>query len=437
MGVRVSSFRGPSTARPRTFQVDPVSSSVKAPESGRKVRVRSPSRRSKTPVAPTSRELAMRPPSRAEAVPGRVEDHDRRPPDIVVDDGDLFQPQEGVGDGLTVELDGGDALHGAEASVLGAVEEEGGGVNVVVAGVGVAAVLAGEARVPGEHLAFGVVVPEVGPGNDGSGDLGEPGAGELSDDGLAEDLLPPAVGGAVVHDEVAVAEEAADTEGVDSVPHAAVEGDGGVAEGAESDEDRLAAYHVVDDLVPGHYLEGVGTGVAVDFDGDDGLHFGEPVDVIGDWGEPGVVDGGYSVADLAEEDFGVVDGVLGEVGAPGVSSRRVGAGEIGCGSKSGVGTGVGNRSPQGRGGQEVGLGQGCSGASGVGSASVWPVGGDHSDSPGRWVGEGSLSPWASPVEGEGVGVESAPQAAMTTRVAIRRMVMGRRSLGFGMVLGWL
>ena len=38
--------RGPSMARPRTFQVEPVSSSMKAPESGRKVRVWSPRRRS-------------------------------------------------------------------------------------------------------------------------------------------------------------------------------------------------------------------------------------------------------------------------------------------------------------------------------------------------------------------------------------------------------
>ena len=103
----------------------------------------------------------------------------------------------------------------------------------------------------------------------------------------------------VVHDEVTVAEEAADAEGVDGVAHAAFEDDGGVAEGAEGDDDGLSADDVVDDLVPGHDLEGVGTGVVADLEGDHGLPVGEPVGVVGHGCELGVVDGRDAVSNLA------------------------------------------------------------------------------------------------------------------------------------------
>ena len=76
------------------------------------------------------------------------------------------------------------------------------------------------------------------------------------------------------------------------------------------------------------------------------------------------------------------------------------------------------------------MGQGCSGAGGMGvGESPSPVGGDHSDSPGWWVGRGSPSPCPSSVEGEGV---LPPQAAMT-RMAIRRAVRASRSLVFDIV----
>ena len=170
---------------------------------------------------------------------------------------------------------------------------------------------------------------KVGPGDDRRGDLGEPGAGELADDSLAENLLPPAIGVPVVHDEVTVAEEAADAEGVDGVAHAAFEDDGGVAEGAEGDDDRISADDVVDYLVPGHDLEGIGTGVVADPEGDHGLPVGEPVWVVGHGSELGGVDRRDAVSYLAEEDFGVVDGVLGEIGAPGVPAGGVGLSEVG------------------------------------------------------------------------------------------------------------
>ena len=145
MGVRVSSVRGPSTARPRTFHTEPVSSSMKALESKRKVSVWSP----ETPVVDAgganisggSYVTTIQRRGRAR----REEDHYRRPTYIVVDDGGLFQPEEGVGHRLTTKLHSRYTLHGAEASVLGADEQEWRGVDVVVAGVGIAAVLAGEA----------------------------------------------------------------------------------------------------------------------------------------------------------------------------------------------------------------------------------------------------------------------------------------------------
>ena len=86
-----------------------------------------------------------------------------------------------------------------------------------------------------------------------------------------------------------------------------------------------SADDVVDDLVPGHDLEGVGTGVVADLESNHGLPVGEPVRVVGHGCELGVVDGRDAVSNLAEEDFGVVDRVLGEVGAPGVPAAGVGA----------------------------------------------------------------------------------------------------------------
>ena len=74
---------------------------------------------------------------------------------------------------------------------------------------------------------------------------------------------------------------------------------------------------------------GVGTGVVADLEGDDRFAVGEPVWVVGHGCELGVVDGRDAVSNLAEEDFGVVDRVLGEVGAPGVPAAGVGAGKVG------------------------------------------------------------------------------------------------------------
>ena len=74
----------------------------------------------------------------------------------------------------------------------------------------------------------------------------------------------------VVHDQVAVAEQAGGSEGECGVAQAAVEGDGGVAQRAVGDEHRDAADDVVDDLVPEDDLQGVGAHVAVDVEVHDG-----------------------------------------------------------------------------------------------------------------------------------------------------------------------
>ena len=114
---------------------------------------------------------------------------------------------------------------------------------------------------------------------------------------------------------------------------------------------------------------GYGTGVVADLEGDHGLPVGEPVWVVGHGCELGVVDGRDAVSDLAEEDFGVVDGVLREVGAPGVSCRwgRIEQSRR-QGRSPGVGTGGGvlPRVGWGGGSRRSGWGQGCSGASGDG-----------------------------------------------------------------------
>ena len=118
----------------------------------------------------------------------------------------------------------------------------------------------------------------------------------------------------------------------------------------------LSADDVVDDLVPGHDLEGVGAGVVADLEGDHGLPVGEPVWVVGHGCELGVVDGRDAVSDLAEEDFRVVDGVLGEVGAPGVPAGGVGLSEVGGRVEVGGGDGRGRcRGLGGEGGLDVGL----------------------------------------------------------------------------------
>ena len=62
--------------------------------------------------------------------------------------------------------------------------------------------------------------------------------------------------------------------------------------------------------MPGHDLEGVGAGVVADLEGDDRFAVGEPVWVVGHGSELGGVDRWDAVSNLAEEDFGVVDGVL-------------------------------------------------------------------------------------------------------------------------------
>ena len=133
--------------------------------------------------------------------------------------------------------------------------------------------------------------------------------------------------------------------------------------------------------MPGHDLEGVGTGVVADLEGDNGFAVCEPVGVVGHRCELGVVDGRDAVADLAEEDFGVVDGVLGEVGAPGVPAGGVGLSEVG--GRVEVGGGDGRGRCRGLGG-EGGLGGRAGaragrgpGGGGGGSGITRPVGGDH------------------------------------------------------------
>ena len=97
----------------------------------------------------------------------------------------------------------------------------------------------------------------------------EPRADVGSDDRPPRRLLPERMRRAVVHHQVAVAEQAGDAELEHLFADRALEGDRGVAERAERHRDGLAADHVVDDLVPGEDVERIPARVAVELDMDD------------------------------------------------------------------------------------------------------------------------------------------------------------------------
>ena len=84
--------------------------------------------------------------------------------------------------------------------------------------------------------------------------------GILADDPFAGELLPPGLRLAIVHDQIAVAQPSGGAEIENLAVKVAVEGDAGVAQGAEGDRYRLTVYFVVDDLVPYEDAQRVGAG---------------------------------------------------------------------------------------------------------------------------------------------------------------------------------
>ena len=128
-----------------------------------------------------------------------------------------------------------------------------------------------------------------------------------ADDPLAGELLPPALGLAVVHHEVGVAELAGGAEIQHRVAHPPVVDHGRVAEWAEGDRDRHTPHRVVDDLVPDQDLQWIGAVLAAEEHADHGLGIGEIVD-LGSGREDRIVDRGNAVLgrpaghDLVERD---------------------------------------------------------------------------------------------------------------------------------------
>jgi hypothetical protein len=118
---------------------------------------------------------------------------------------------------------------------------------------------------------------------------------------------------------------------------------GGVAERTVGDHHRTARDDVVDDLVPGEDPDGVGPGLAVHREHDDGLPVGQEVDLV-DRREPGLVDGRDAVRRrTAGDDGGGLDERLGQVRVGHVvQGRRSVGGELrhrGIGGRRGAGGG--------------------------------------------------------------------------------------------------
>ena len=148
-----------------------------------------------------------------------------------------------------------------------------------VAGVGDAlAVVAGVAGLDVEHERVGVLGEPLVPGgvHDGEDIELDAAPDEVAPDGLARELLPEGVGGAVVHELVRAIEEAARAEAVDLVADAPVVEDGAAAKGAVGERDGDATDGVVDHLVPVDDAAGIGAGVSVDLHADDAILGADP-----------------------------------------------------------------------------------------------------------------------------------------------------------------
>ena len=143
------------------------------------------------------------------------------------------------------------------------------------------------------------------------------GTRQVADDGLSGDLLPPGLGLPVPHDEVAVAHLAAGAEVQHPSAHPPVEDDSRVAEGAVGDCDGHAAHLVVDYLVPYEDGQGVGPGVPVYLQAQDGLVLSHVLGSASHFHVLRVVDRGDLVAQRAAgNDLAVEHRVLGEVRLP-------------------------------------------------------------------------------------------------------------------------
>ncbi len=184
----------------------------------------------------------------------------------------LFHFRVGVGYGLPVQVHGRHTRH-REELVWGfrPVVQERTAVDVVIAGIRIPAIRSVIPRVAREHVRARVRFLERLPGDDGCRKERKLPAGVLADQPLACSLLPPTLGQAVVHDQVAKAQPSSRTKSRHLIVYAPLKGDGRVTQWAERHCDGNVSQRVVHDLVPHQDLDRIGSRLVADLDQDDRL----------------------------------------------------------------------------------------------------------------------------------------------------------------------
>ena len=155
---------------------------------------------------------------------------------------------------------------------------------------------------------------------------GELEAGVEAGDALPGGLLPPGLGAAVPHDQVAVAEVPRYPEGHHFAIYRAFEGDAGVTQRAVGDGEWHSAHHVVGDLVSGQHLQRIGLGFVAYLDHQHRLGRLEPLVGLVHTGKAGRIERRDAIlGDAAGEHLAVGNDVPTEVGAEltGASWRRL------------------------------------------------------------------------------------------------------------------
>lgn len=102
--------------------------------------------------------------------------------------------------------------------------------------------------------------------------------GQFTDDGCSQELLPPAFGLPVIHNQIRIPELAGCAEIQHLATQRAVEHNPGITQRAVSDRHRNPANYIVDDLVAGQNTQQISAGIAVDDEPDDRLGIGQYLD---------------------------------------------------------------------------------------------------------------------------------------------------------------
>ncbi|ABC45577.1 hypothetical protein SRU_0090 [Salinibacter ruber DSM 13855] len=217
--------------------------------------------------------------------------HGQRPAgDRVVKDTLLFGFRVRVGLVAVADGDGHDLRHRGQAVVRGAPVGEGLVVDVVVAGVRIAAVRSVVPRVAREHRSVRMGLPKLAEGDDLRRNLRQRPARKVADDRFAGELLPQRFGLAVVHHQIRVAEQAGDAEFDGLAVERTLEHEGAVAERTEGNGHGCARDPIVHDLVVREDLKRIGPRRALVFEQDHRLLRRHPVARLPHRNERGIVD---------------------------------------------------------------------------------------------------------------------------------------------------